>query len=434
MHPQSIRRASVRTAAPLIASTIAALVAGAPAALGAQLPNASPAAFGLGENFLAAARGADAAAWNPANLGLRSNPGLSIRALAGGGISALSPVSWNDVSAYGDQSVSREVRQRWLDQITADGGETGDADGGVTLLALSAGRIGFHVGGSGYARARMSPDAAEALFFGNAGRTGQLRELRFGGSSVRGGAFATTAVSYGQPIATAAGRELSLGITAKYVVGGGMVRAEDAGSSVTSSNVAVAFPVVHSSADGSTAGSGMGVDLGAAWSTGRLTLGAKVENVVNTFKWDETALRYRAGSAAFDGTTSESSFDEQPFSSAPQALRGAVADERFAPALGAGLAFRRSASLLVTADARYSLGGDDAIVVGPKSRVGLGVESRALGWLPVRVGGAVVTGGWQAAAGAGIKLGAYELSASYMMRDAEYGSARGVMVNVVSVR
>jgi hypothetical protein len=88
----------------------------------------------------------------------------------------------------------------------------------------------------------------------------------------------------------------------------------------------------------------------------------------------------------------------------------------------------------VTADARYSLGGDETIVLGPRSRVGVGVESRAIGFLPVRVGAAAITGGWQASAGAGIKLGPYELSAAYMTRRGEHGTAPGVMFNVVSVR
>ena len=426
MNTRPFRRSSLWAAAPAAALAAAVL----PAALAAQVANSSAAAFGLGENYTAAARGADAVRWNPANLGLPGNPGFSFRALSAGGVSALNPVKWSDVTAYGNQSVSREVRQRWLDQITADGGQSGDATGEFTLLALSAGRVALSVGGTGYATARLTPDATEALLFGNAGRTGTPRDLRFTGSSARGGAFATTALSYGQPI----GQSLALGFTAKYVVGGGMARAEDAGSAVTASNLAVSFPTVHSSADGSSAGSGLGLDLGAAWTAGRLTLGARAENVVNTFAWDETKLRYRAGSAAFDGTASSSDFDEQAFTSAPQALRQAVTDERFAPALGAGLAFRRSESLLVTADARYALGGDDAIALGPKSRFGVGVESRAIGFLPLRVGGAVVTGGWQASAGAGLRLGGFELSAAYLTRHGEHGTAPGMMFNVVSVR
>jgi hypothetical protein len=425
---QSSFRRPVSRVAILVAAAVTA-----PAALRAQLAGGSPVSAGMGGNFLAAARGAEAVEWNPANLALHDNPKFTLRALSVGGVSALSPVSWGDVASFGGQSVSREVRQRWLDRITEAGGESGEADGGLTILALSVGRFGMHVGAAGYAKAEMSPDATEALLFGNAGRSGEARDLRFAGSGVRGGAFATTALSYGQPMVSGNGGELSFGVTAKYVVGGGMARAEDHGSAITASTVAVDFPVVHSSADGSPAGSGMGLDLGAAWRAGRVTRGAKVENAVNTFAWDAAKLRYRAVSAEFDGENSASSFDAQEFAGAPAALRAAVEGERFAPALNAGLAFHQSEKLHVTADARYSLGGEEAITLGPKHRVGVGLESRAIGFLPVRLGGAAISGGWQGAAGAGIKLGAFELAASYTLRKSEHGSARGLTVGVVSL-
>lgn len=398
---------------------------------GAQLPNASAAAFGLGGNYTAAARGADAAAWNPANLGLAGNPRFSLRALAAGGVSGLDPVSWSDFSSYGDGTIPRDVRLGWLDRVATAGSQSGQADGGVTALALSAGRLGVQLAAAGYASASLSPDAMEALFFGNAGRTGQPHDLRLAGSSVRGGAFGTAAVSYGQPLRVSGG-ELSLGVTAKYVRGAGVLRAEDGGSSVTASDVAVRFPIVHS--QGAEAGAGYGVDVGAAWRAGRLSLGARIENVVNTFAWDAAQLRFRAGTASFDGTTSSSDFDEHPYAEAPQALRDAIAAEKFAPAFGAGLAFRRSPSLLVTVDARQQLGGDDAIVLGPKTHVGVGVESRALSVLPLRAGAAYVTGGWQGAAGAGLRLGAFELSAAYTVRHGDAGRGSGVMLNVIGVR
>lgn len=429
MIPTPFRRASVRTAA-LSAAVVAALPGARPAPLAAQVASSSPAAFGLGENFLAAARGADAVRWNPANLGLAGNPGFTFRALAASGVSAFTPVTWSDFAGSGGQTLSRDVRQRWLDQVTAQGGQSGEAQADFTALALSAGRVALSVGGAGYARAHLSPDATEALLFGNAGRTGMPRTLALAGSAAQGAAFATTALSYGQPV----GRSASLGVTAKYVVGGGMVRAADAGSALSASTLAVSFPTIHSSADGGAAGRGVGLDLGAAWTAGRLTVGATAENVVNTFRWDEAALRYRAGTAAFDGTRSASDFDEQTYAAAPSSLRDAVSAERFAPALAAGLAFRRSATLLVTADARHALGDDASIALGPKSRVGVGLESRAIGFLPVRVGGAVITDGWQASAGAGLRLGAYELSGAYLARHGAHGTAPGVMVNVVSVR
>ena len=69
-------------------SSIALLVAVADLG-GAQVPNASPAATGLSGAFTARARGYDAIAWNPANLGLRDNPRFSFSLLAISGSSGL---------------------------------------------------------------------------------------------------------------------------------------------------------------------------------------------------------------------------------------------------------------------------------------------------------------------------------------------------------
>lgn len=426
-HISSARRASLTLVA------LSAIATPLATRLAAQLPNASAAAFGLAGNFTAGARGADAAAWNPANLGLGDTPAFSLRALTVGGISGLNPITWNDFAGHGDATIPRDTRLGWVDRVTASGRQTGDADGGATALALNVGRVGLHVGAAGYAAASLSPDAIEALFFGNAGRTGAPRDLRFDGSSARGGAFGTAALSYAQPLHLDPARhsELAIGVTAKYVSGAGVLRAQDGGSSVTTSDVAVNFPIVYS--DG-MAGSGFGVDVGAAFRSGRLTLGAKVENAMNSFAWDAAHLKYRAGAASFDGTTSTSDFDERPYGTAPAALRDAVESEHFAPTIGGGLAFRQSSALTITADARQQIGDDRAITLGPKTHVGLGLESRALGILPLRAGAAYVTGGWQVAGGAGLRVGGVELSAGYALRKSERGRGAGVMLNVLSVR
>ena len=52
------------------------------ASVAAQVPNASAAATGLSGAYIARARGYDAVAWNPANLGMPGNPSFSFGALA----------------------------------------------------------------------------------------------------------------------------------------------------------------------------------------------------------------------------------------------------------------------------------------------------------------------------------------------------------------
>ena len=52
-----------------------------------------------------------------------------------------------------------------------------------------------------------------------------------------------------------------------------------------------------------------------------MSFGATVQNAFNSFAWDETKLMSKAGTALFDGTTSSSDFDDQPYANAPAALR-----------------------------------------------------------------------------------------------------------------
>ena len=87
----------------------------------AQLPNASPAATGLSGAFTARARGYDAIAWNPANLGLRDNPGFSLGMLAVSASSGLDPISLSDIAPYLGQGASEDAAR----SVAADGGAQG---------------------------------------------------------------------------------------------------------------------------------------------------------------------------------------------------------------------------------------------------------------------------------------------------------------------
>src|SRR5579859_5073831 len=96
-------------------------IAAAPFAATGQLPNASPAAAALGGAYTAVARGFDAAAWNPANLGMPGNPLLSL----GVGVlnlgTGVKPISLNDISPYYGDTLPAPVRQAWLQSIAAHG-------------------------------------------------------------------------------------------------------------------------------------------------------------------------------------------------------------------------------------------------------------------------------------------------------------------------
>jgi hypothetical protein len=408
---------------------LAVLVASAvPAA--AQIPNASAAAFGMAGNCTAAARGYDAVAWNPANLGF--SPGFSMSILSAGGTTGLDPVRLSDFGPFQGKILPSATKESWLRSIGA-GTERGSLDGGLSIVAMSIENLAFQVGVTGTGQANLNQDAAEAILFGNAGRTGSAKNLSFNGSNAGGSGFATGAVSLGIPVTgdDRSGR-LSIGVTGKYIRGIATAQAADNGSSIGVDNVNVQFPVVYTdSANLGNAGSGVGVDVGLAWHSAMTTVAVAAHNVVNTFAWSTAAMRSRVGGVTFNGITSTTTFDEAPYASAPAALRSMIEAQKFKPEISVGIAHQMSA-LTLTADASQRLG--DGIEIGPKMHAGVGAEFTGIPVLSLRAGAAVVSGGYQAAGGVGLRVGPLELGAALSTRSRNSGQELGAMVSLMSIR
>jgi len=417
-----------------VATRTALMLALSASAAISQLPNASPAATGLSGAYTARARGYDAVAWNPANLGMSGNPGFSLGLFAVSGASGLDPISLSDFAPYSGKVLPAAQREQWLQQVTAKGGENGTADGGVTMIGLSAGPIALQVASSVAGSSTLSPDGFQALMFGNAGRTGSVETLNLGGSSVRAAGFTTGAASYGLSLGNSrSGHGFALGITGKYIVGNFLAMAEDQGSNASANSVAVNFPMIYSRPDSNiVVGSGAGVDVGLAWSASRLSFGATVQNIFNSFAWDQTKLMSKAGTALFDGNTSSSDFDDQPYANAPAALRTSVTEDKFKPTISAGMAYALSSSSTFSADFRQQMG--DGIQFGPKTQAGAGIEVRTLPVLRLRGGASYVTGGYGVSGGIGLALGSYELGVGGALRHVNGGQSPAITVNVFSIR
>jgi hypothetical protein len=415
--------------------TVLAL-AGSGTLAGAQQPNASVAAAGLG-GFTALARGYNAVAWNPANLALSGNPSFSITIVPFGGNGSLNPITLGDIKDVQDQTlVSKDTRQKWLDQVTAKGTEQGAVDLGVTQLGLSMGSLGFQVGSTVYAVANMNPDAVEALLFGNAGKTGVLRSFNFKGSNLRGGAFTTAAVSYGFGMGDnkPGSSRTAFGVTAKYVIGHVTAIAQDAGSTTDSNKVNLVFPIVHTSTDDvANSGNGFGADIGFSWQADQLTFGAAVQNAFNTFTWDTSKLRFRPGTATFDANGGNAKFDDTTYALAPASMKTIVENNKFKPTISAGIAYEFAKDITFTADGRQQLSDDQSIVIGPKTQVGGGIEYRGIPMLPLRVGAAYITGGTAFSGGVSLHIGGYELGGAVTIRQGD-NKGSGTLLSLFSIR
>jgi len=279
------------------------------------------------------------------------------------------------------------------------------------------------------------------VLFGNAGRNGlQPKTLDLTGTSVRVGAISAGGLSFALPIpinltnGLLSNEHAAIGVTGKYVTGHALFIAQDNGSTLAN-NLLLKFPSIapDTSNYNGMLGNGMGADLSIAWSGGPWKVGVLAENMFNSFKWDTTKLAFLPGTGTFDGKTNTTTFDQQAYSLAPQALKDIVANQQFKPALAIGAAYQLMSSLTLTADMKTYTGGDEAIVIGPKSHFGIGAEWKVLPFVPLRAGVAQVTDGWQAGAGVGFHFAGYELGVSSSIRRRGQASESGLMIGLVGI-
>jgi len=406
----------------------------APAAATAQLPSASTAALGLADNYTAAARGYNAIAWNPANLALSGNPGASLAFFPLRAIAGLGPVNLGDLKSWGGKAVPIDVRNSWFERIQSSGHEQGDAGADLTIVALQVGPVGFQLSTTAHGTADLTPDAARLALFGNA-PSGQVGSFNLQNSKVNGAATSTAVLSFAHAFPAGPGAKLSVGVAGKYTIGHVLAYGQDQGSSLTANPIVVNldFPVI--STDTSSLfnnGSGVGLDMGAAYESGKLTVSGALQNVFNSFKWDESKLSYRPATAFFNGDSSSAgSFEVQPMSRAPASLVSAVTDLKYKPVVLLGGAYRVNPRFVLDADFHQRM-GDGGMQFGPKTQLGAGAEYRVLSFLPLRGGIAYVTGGSQLAGGVGLDLGTFSMNASLAHRSDDIGTSTISMITLIS--
>lgn len=388
-----------------------------------QLPGASPAALGTANNYTTLARGFAAVGLNPAGLGVPEARGMTVAVLPLKVSQSLDPLTFSDFVDYEGVVVPAGVKEDWLQQIAASGGQSGSAALDVTAFSFSWNHFGLQLSTIAATHLNLNDAAAELLLFGNAGRTGEAADLDLQGSNLQGYAVTTLGVSAGIPLAGRRAPGFSIGATLKKSWGHALAFAEDAGTFVRSDPLSVdmSFPMVHPSDDASdfSRGSGLGLDVGAAWQRGPWAASAVIQNIVNTFEWDLAELVYRPGRAFFDEDTNDSDFDERPATEAPSALRDQVEELTFNPVLGLGGAYDAREDLTLTAEARRRVG--DGLDIGPGSHLGVGMEYRPSPTVPLRGGIALITDGFQLGGGLGLILGQVHLGVAVLYQGGDVG-------------
>jgi hypothetical protein len=380
----------------------------------AQLTNASASTLALAGNHTASVRGFGAISVNPAGLGMPGS-GFSLAVLPVMGRAGLAPITLSDLADFEGTLIPTSTKEAWLDDIVAAGGEQGSVGAEVTLLALTMGNLGFQLSGIGSVDAVIPVGVAEALLYGNAGRTGTATDLSLAGAAIESFGVSTAALSYALPVNDA----LVLGATGKYIRGHGVAVARSVSGALESDPIRATldFAAVTTCTDDTevlceqdfvNGGGGLGLDVGAMLDLGGITLGASVQNLINTFEWDETKLGYRPGTLLVEDGNSEDDFDEQPFENAPDDIKAIIRDYTFQPSYRLGAALDVTPALTLTGDIHGEL-GDDGISLGQGYHTGVGAELRA-GFIHLRAGLAKISDGMQYGGGLSLVLGPVNLS------------------------
>lgn len=425
---------SNRTLSHAIAAAALALFGATPAL--AQLTNPSAASVGMAGSYTVMARGLSAAYWNPAGLAMPGSPGFSISILPVNAIAGLDPVSLSDIAEYDDTIIPNEVKQEWLDEIVAEGSQQGNGGAGVTYLAMSIWRLGFQVGTSTVATADIDPGVARLLLFGNADGDTAI-EITAENNDMNFGIVSTASLSYAQPLTISLGplpdQHFALGATVKYSVGHFLVSGFDNGSraDVDPLEVVVEFPVIMSFAPDSVEGveaeeestwnkgSGLGLDVGAMWQGGIFSAAVSLQNLINTFAWNEDDMWYSPGEVLFNEDTTTSNFDARPLSEAPEELRARLDDLAYPPVVSVGGAVRLP-MLTVSGEIRHRAGESLSLETG--THAGVGAEFRPVRFIPIRAGVATVNGGFNLGAGLGLELGVFNLNVAGNRRSSDLGT------------
>jgi hypothetical protein len=424
----------------------AASVAASAETAGAQLANASTAATGLGGAYTARAQGYNAVFWNPANLAMPGNPGFSFTIGAVDGMAGLSPIDLSMIAKAGSM-IDSATRESWMKLVEADGRQRGDLGGGITSFAMSIGSLALQVSHKTATTMDLAPGGVEAILFGNLGRTYPTpRPLSLAGSALTSSTYSTAAVSYGMGLPLIPLPNFKVGVTGKYILGHALIAGQDAGSTISSNSVDVDFPFIMSDtadlkvkriASGQGSSTGMGLDVGAAWTIPGFRFGVSMQNVVNTFKWDTTTLFRRTVSGILDPASPDDSnvgldSTQYPYSTAPAVLRERVAAMKFKPVISAGVVVDWLPKVTVSADIRQQVAG--GIEVGPESMIGAGAEVRLIPLLPLRGGVQLVNGGMGFSGGVGLRLAGFELGVAGFLRKRAGLTESGGTLNLISFR
>lgn len=359
----------------------------------AQLATPEARSFAMGGAYGARATGYESSFWNPANLGLSTNPAWSAGANASAYFSN-NALEYGQLTAlYGEYLDDATKSQLLADVRNSTNGDlaTLSFDVGAQGLGASFGRFAFGMSGIGAGNAEITPDALELVLFGNVGESGTGRDFDFAGTAVDLWSFYGGYASYAQPFHFAAlpGASFSAGTTVRYGVARDLAKVTESSSQLIFEPLALDVEMQKLQSAGGNAGSAFAADLGLAmeWE-GRIVVGASLTNAIQHISWEAsnfelTNYDISADYADIAVETTTFAYDELD-PAAQEAIDGVLDDASLPRRLRFASLMRVSPQLDVSADYMEMIGG--SLRSQWDRSLAAGAELRVFPMVPLRAG------------------------------------------------
>ena len=238
----------------------------------------------MGSAYTALARGLDAAFWNPANLGLKDNPQLSINLISFGVRFGNSTISRTAYNLYSGKFLTQSDKESILREIPT-GGFRLDAQSEFRLLSLSYHNFAIVINGEALASGRIAKDYIDLALKGN-----ELgRKYSFTGTQAASYVISNAKISFGFPIHIPLFQEFAIGATLKYFQGFGFASLDNLEGTFVTYDDGI-------DSDGriiarySKGGSGFGANIGLVMVPEQgLTIGFVINNIFAQSTWSKEA-------------------------------------------------------------------------------------------------------------------------------------------------
>ncbi|MEK7774618.1 MAG: DUF5723 family protein [Candidatus Zixiibacteriota bacterium] len=354
------------------------VVAAAIALLAMNSANATSSArsLAMGGAYTALAKGAEAAIYNPANLGLRDHRQAGLHIAGVGADINNNAFSLNDYNSYTGQFLTNADKADILGKIPDEGLKL-RANVDAWGPTLSLGSMVFSGTVNAAADANLSKDIIDLVLNGN--QFGQTISLT--GSYSEALAYATAGLSYGKTIHTIGSRQLAVGATFKYLRGLGIERILENEGAVTTGEFGYQGDG-HLAVQTAEGGTGYAVDLGVSVKLSKAyTAGLVVKNAMSAITWDNNPEEH-GFLFSFDTLTLDN-MDQDFVVTDDYSIPIASFKTSLPPVASLGLA-KTSGSLVWGVDWEQGIKSQPG--TSTKPRLSAGVEWSPIGILPLRAG------------------------------------------------